>query len=156
MIFTAPEQIKINKGIPSIFLAGTIDMGSGENWQKEIIPHLLYLRYNTDIYNPRRKDWNSEWKQDFENPYFFQQVMWELDAMNKADIIIMNFVSDSKSPITLLELGLHANSNKLFVVCPKEYYRSGNVHIICNTFSIPLFENIWDLCDNNYFRSKIR
>ena len=51
----------------------------------------------------------------------------------------------SKSPITLMELGLFAKSKKLFVVCPDEFYRSGNVQIVCNKYNIPLYKSIEEL-----------
>ena len=109
--FNPPNQITIadNRLIKKVFLAGTIDMGNSENWQEKLINKLkeqtkgaLFAK-SYHIYNPRRTDWDSSWAQTFENPQFFQQVTWELDAMEKADYIIMNFLPDSKSPITLLE-----------------------------------------------------
>jgi hypothetical protein len=147
-VFTPPNQIDYNSYNYKVFLAGTIDMGNSENWQKKLIEK-LYNDPKLDIYNPRRDDWDSTWTQTFENPQFFQQVMWELDAMNKADRIIMNFLPESKSPITLLELGLYANSGKLHVCCPDEFWRAGNVHIICNQYNIPLFKNFEDLLKRN-------
>ena len=151
--FNPPNQITIadNRLIKKVFLAGTIDMGNSENWQEKLINKLkeqtkgaLFAK-SYHIYNPRRTDWDSSWVQTFENPQFFQQVTWELDAMEKADYIIMNFLPDSKSPITLLELGLFAESGKLFVICPDEYYRSGNVQIVCNKYNIPLYKSIEEL-----------
>ena len=41
--------------------------------------------------------------------------------------------------------GLFAKSGKLFVICPDEFYRSGNVQIICNKFNIPLYKSIEEL-----------
>lgn len=151
MIFKPPQQIQINKSKKSIFLAGTIDNGNSEDWQKLVENYLLPStnpRTDIDIYNPRREKWNTELKNSFETPQFFQQVNWELDAMKKADIIIMNFAPNSQSPITLLELGLFANSEKLVVACPDEYWRAGNVQIICNNYNIPLYRSISDLLKN--------
>ena len=81
----------------------------------------------------------------FENPQFYQQVNWELDALEKADFIILNLLPNSKSPISLLELGLFAKSEKLLVCCPKEFYRSGNIQIVCDKYNIPLFTDIDEL-----------
>lgn len=142
--FKPPEQIDFSKRKFKIFLAGTIDMGSSVDWQSQFIKS-LDKSYNIDFYNPRRVEWNAGWKQSFESPEFFQQVTWELDAMNKADLIIMNLLGDSKSPISLLELGLHANSKKILVCCPNEFYRSGNVQIVCNAYNIPLFNTMTKL-----------
>ena len=152
-VFTPPNLINIpdNLLVKKVFLAGTIDMGNSENWQEKFIQKLqeqsnkgVFNKYY-HIYNPRREDWDETWTQTFENPQFFQQVTWELDAMEKADYIIMNFLPDSKSLITLLELGLFAKSGKLFVICPDEFYRSGNVQIVCNKYNIPLYKSIEEL-----------
>ncbi len=151
--FTPPNKITVtdNNLIKKVFLAGTIDMGNSENWQEKLINKLkeqtkgVLFAKSYHIYNPRRTDWDASWVQTFENPQFFQQVTWELDAMEKADYIVMNFLPDSKSPITLLELGLFAESGKLFVICPDEFYRSGNVQIVCNKYNIPLYKSIEEL-----------
>lgn len=141
-VFTPPNQIFLNRKT-SIFLAGTIDMGQSEDWQAKVIERLKDKDVN--IYNPRRPDWDNTWRQSFKSPEFYQQVNWELDALEKADIIIMNILSDSKSPISLLELGLFAASGKLFVCCKDEFYRSGNIQIVCNKYNVPLFEDLDDL-----------
>jgi hypothetical protein len=73
----------------SIFLAGSIEMGSAEDWQREIGSR-LYVNWN--VFNPRRDDWDSTWVQEFENPQFSQQVRWELDALDKADVIVIYFL----------------------------------------------------------------
>ena len=97
--FNPPNQITIadNRLIKKVFLAGTIDMGNSENWQEKFIQKLKeqntkdFFGKSYHIYNPRREDWDEAWVQTFENPQFFQQVNWELDAMEKADYIVMNF-----------------------------------------------------------------
>ncbi len=125
----------------NIFLAGTIDMGNSEDWQFRIINKFIFSNYNINFYNPRRDEWDASWSQTIENPQFYQQVNWELNALDKCDIIFMNFLPDSKSPITLLELGLYANSGKLIVCCPKDFWRRGNVEIVCERYNIPMFDD---------------
>ncbi len=147
-IFKAPEPLIFNQ-FPSIFLAGSIDMGTAADWQTELSNH--FANTNINIYNPRRNDWDNSWEQKMDNPQFNEQVNWELNAMEKADVIIINFLPNSQSPITLLELGLHAASKKLMVCCPDTFYRSGNVHIVCNNYNIPLFKNINELLNNIKF-----
>lgn len=152
-VFTSPDYIseKSDNMIKSVFLAGTIDMGESENWQEIAIKKLTeeggkgFFKAKYHIYNPRRNNWNKDWEQKYENPEFYQQVNWEIEAMEKADYIIMNFLPDSMSPITLMELGLYAKSGKLFVVCPDEFYRSGNVQIICRKYNIPLYKTLEEL-----------
>lgn len=132
----------------SIFLAGSIEMGKAEDWQtrltgtlKELVPDKL----DVVIFNPRRDDWDSSWEQNVDNLQFYEQVTWELTALEKADVIIMYFVPGTKSPISLLELGLYAYSKKILVCCPKGFWRKGNVDIVCERYGIPLFENLDDL-----------
>lgn len=141
-LFLPPHRIVLNTR-KSVFLGGTIDMGNSENWQQKVVN--FFKNKNINFYNPRRKEWDNSWKQTFDNPQFFQQVTWELDALKKADIIVFNFLKDSKSPITFLELGLYAASGKVMVCCPKGFYRRGNVEIVCNQFDIPMFETMNDL-----------
>lgn len=118
----------------SMFLAGSIEMGKAENWQEKVMK--AFENIPIIILNPRRDDWDSSWTQSIDNPQFKEQVEWELLAQEKADIIIMYFDTKTKSPITLLELGLFAHSGKLIVCCPDGFYRKGNVDIVCRRYSI--------------------
>lgn len=148
-VYKAPEKYELSIADKAIFLAGSIEMGKAEDWQSKVTKSLE----NTDyiILNPRRDDWDSSWKQDISNPQFYEQVSWELEALDMADVIIMHFVPDTMSPISLLELGLHANSGKLLVSCPEGFWRRGNVEIVCETYGIPFFTSIDELI-NNLFR----
>lgn len=123
----------------SIFLAGSIDMGMTEDWQSEITYHLSDK--NVLVINPRRDDWDSSWTQKITDSNFYQQVNWELNGLDKCDIIYMHFTEDSLSPISLLELGLYANSGKLIVYCPENFWREGNVNIVCEKYGIPYFND---------------
>jgi len=133
-----------------IFLAGSIEMGAAEHWQERIVKELdgHIVSYNkqcdsvmSDIlfFNPRREDWDSSWDQ--KSAQFDEQVNWELDHLDRADIIVMYFDPSTKSPISLLELGLYAHSGKLIVYCPDGFWRKGNVRIVCEKHKIPLFDN---------------
>jgi hypothetical protein len=72
------------------------------------------------ILNPRRPDWNPKWRPDADEPEFRRQVEWELGALESADVIVLYFSPGSQSPISLLEMGLHARSGKLIVLCPPD------------------------------------
>ena len=144
MIYLPPQNIAIrNRSKKSIFLAGSIELGFAEKWQKNLGDWLLERNFN--VFNPRREDWDSSWIQTYENPQFSQQVKWELNALEKSDIIIMYLDPNTKSPISLLELGLHANSKKLWVVCPDGFWRKGNVEVVCSLYDIPLFNSLEEL-----------
>lgn len=140
MIIKSPNNInKRDFNKPSIFLAGSIEMGNAENWQEELTK---YFERDFNIFNPRRDDWDSSWIQSIDNPQFYEQVNWELNGLDKSDLIIMYFDPNTKSPISLLELGLYATSKKLHVICPEGFWRKGNVDIICKKYDIPLYETI--------------
>jgi hypothetical protein len=138
----APERYKSFNNGHKIFLAGSIEMGLAEDWQTKVTKELN--QYSGYILNPRRDDWDSSWVQDINNPQFFEQVNWELDMMDYANIIVMYFDPNTKSPISLLELGLHAcgGSRYMLVCCPQGFWRKGNVDIVCQRYGIPCFENI--------------
>lgn len=140
--YRAPELIQETEG-KLIFLAGTIDMGNSVNWQEETTK--FFANKTCTILNPRRDEWDSSWKQEADNQQFSEQVNWELDAMEKSDIIIMNFLPGSQSPVTMLEFGLHAADGKLKVCCPNEFWRSGNIHIVCKRNNIPLYKSMTEL-----------
>jgi len=124
-----------------IFLAGSIEAGKAEQWQERIVRAMSGVS-NLVILNPRRDDWDGSWEQRADNPQFFEQVSWELDMLDAADIVVMYLAPDTKSPISLLELGLYARSGKLKVCCPTGFWRRGNVEMVCKRYQIPLFENL--------------
>jgi hypothetical protein len=126
----------------SVFLAGTIEMGNSIDWQAHAIEVLSDAV--SVIYNPRRADWDSSWTQEIDSPEFNIQVNWELEHIENADIVIMYFDPTSKSPITLLELGLVAARNpvRLHVCCPEGFYRKGNVDIVCNRYGVRTYETL--------------
>ena len=57
----------------------------------------------------------------------------------------MYFDPNTTSPISLLELGLHAKSKKMIVCCPEGFWRKGNVDIVCENFYIPTFNSLDEL-----------
>ena len=140
----APNRIDIADDCGfKIFLAGSIEMGKADNWQERLVKSLTGER--CVILNPRRDDWDSSWIQEIDNPQFREQVEWELSAMNRANIIAMCFDPATKSPISLLELGLYADSGKLIVYCPEGFWRKGNVDIVCRRYKIPMMVSEEDL-----------
>lgn len=139
-IVTAPEPLVWDGRLPSIFLAGSIEMGTAVNWQQHVITQLADL--DVLFLNPRRAEWNASWEQRLHNEPFRQQVEWELEALDRCTCILMHFEPQTKSPITLLELGLHARSGKLFVSCPDGFWRKGNIEVTCQYHGIPLFADL--------------
>lgn len=127
-----------------VFLAGSIG-GSSDNvltsdWQSIIVNK--FKESNITIFNPRRDEWDSSWKQEQKETMFNEQVNWEMNNLEDSDIIFMYLAPDTKAPISLLELGLNAASGKMIVVCPDGFWRKGNVEIVCTRYNIPLFNTL--------------
>lgn len=153
-VITAPEPFYDWNG--GMFLAGTIDNGNSIDWQEHLINTLnendnfVNGYIHETIINPRRKNWNASIEQSINNPELFQQMSWEKEGLTRANKILFNFLSSSKSPITLLELGLWANSGKCLVICPKEFWRAGNVEFICNEYKIPIYRSMEQFLKEKY------
>jgi len=131
----------------SVFLAGTIDMGHSIDWQQKFIDkaNTEEALDNVIVFNPRRASWDNSWVQTIENAQFSEQVNWELDAMESADVILLFLEGNSKSPISIMELGLFADSGKLMVCCEEGFWRKGNIDIICKRKGIDQYKTFDEL-----------
>lgn len=135
MIFTSENRLPIKeKNKNYIFLAGSIDLKLSSNWREELIVksgnHHFY-------FDPTNKNHDDLDQKQMEN-----HIKWELDALCMADKIILNFLPNSTSPISLVELGLYVSTTKLIVVCPNEFYKSNYINILCKKYKTPLFNTI--------------
>ena len=153
-IIKAPSRFCMIPNRRYLFLAGSIEMGKAENWQQEIEGFLKDL--DMTILNPRRDDWDSSWEQSINNSQFREQVEWELQGLEMSDFIALYFSPGTKSPITLLELGLFAKSRpgKLIVCCPDGFWRKGNVDIVCKRYGVKQVDSIQQLVDEIYLKVK--
>jgi Nucleoside 2-deoxyribosyltransferase like len=138
-VFFPPDKVELNT--IHLFLAGTIDMGNSLDWQTEVILKLekLNAKKVINVFNPRRKDWDNSWEQKLTNTKFYEQVQWELNGLEETKHVFMFFEGNSKSPVSLLELGLFARTGKMIVCCEDQFWRKGNVEIVCKRFNIPFF-----------------
>lgn len=143
--FKAPKNYRYFGAPPSVFLAGSIEMGKAENWQTKVTNALA--EFDVRILNPRRDDWDSSWEQKKDNAKFREQVEWELDALEYADFIVMYFDPATMSPISMLELGLFAETGKLLVCCPEGFWRKGNVDIVCERLGIEQFDTLEEIIE---------
>lgn len=130
----------------TIFLAGAIDQGEAEDWQKKVARALD--NFDVLILNPRRDDWDASWEQSIDNPEFKQQVTWELDAQEAADMVLFVFTKDSKAPITFLEFGLYGPDKDSMVCAEEGFYRQGNLDIVAERFNIPIYHNMDDMIED--------
>jgi hypothetical protein len=130
-VLKPPEAFR-HAARPTLFLSGSIEMGAAEDWQERLTKALADTPGT--ILNPRRDDWDSSWVQSIDNKPFREQVEWELQALEIASQIALYLSPGTKSPISLLELGLYMKSGKLIVYCPEGYWRKGNVDILCRHY----------------------
>ncbi|KAJ5731663.1 uncharacterized protein N7483_006171 [Penicillium malachiteum] len=138
VIYAASGEAARNK--KSIFLAGSISHDDSHNWRNVLTTSLSDL--SITIYNPHRPDWDSSWDEDIEYTPFREQVEWELEKQEVADIIVVYFHPATKAPISLLELGLCARvPGKALVVCPPGYWKRGNVQVVCKRFGMQMVES---------------
>lgn len=140
----------------TVFLAGSIEMNSAENWQKFLEEH--FATYPATFFNPRRDDWKSDWKQTLEDANFVEQVEWELEMLERCDFIFMHFDPATKSPISLLEFGMYAKSDpkKLIVSCPEGFWRKGNVQVTSKRYGNALFDDIFSATRHLYDKMEQR
>ena len=155
-VYKAPESWKEESPDSKlIFLAGSIEEGKAEDWQTKVTKFFEKIKDNENlvVLNPRRDDWSASWEQSIDNPQFNEQVSWELAAQENADLIVMYFDKKTKSPITLLELGLF-HKRPMIVCCPKGFWKRGNVEMVCDRYDIPLVDNMEDFLKEIYNKIK--
>jgi len=115
----APEEFE-NRDT-TVFLAGGI---SGcPDWQKEFVEMLKYT--NVVLFNPRRENFPMGDRSEGR-----RQILWEVEYLNKADIVIFWFPMETICPIVLFELGSYSMIDKpIFVGVHPEYSRRFDVDI---------------------------
>lgn len=134
------------QGLKSVFLAGTTSKVDATDWRETL--SILLSEHRITIYNPYRADWDSTWREDIDFAPYHQQVKWELEKQEQADMVVVYFHPATQAPISLLELGLCARQpGKAIVFCPEGYWKRGNVQIVCQRFDIETVESIEGLRD---------
>ena len=141
----------------TLFLAGSIEMGAAENWQEKFVALItermkdVLEGWELVIYNPRRDDFDVSQEQSASNPYFAEQVNWELDNLYQSELHIFWFADDTLSPITLYEFGKHTNDGSFrmepLVGCGPRYKRRGNLEIIAQREYIHLYSTIEEMVE---------
>ena len=142
-VIEPPAPLDFQDHEPTVFLAGSIEMGGAEDWQRDVCAALADL--DVVILNPRRQAWDASWEQSSEEPRFVEQVEWELRGQERAKVIALYFAPATRSPISLLELGLFARTGKLVVCCPDGFWRRANVEVVCQRYGVARARDLADL-----------
>ncbi|KAH0489663.1 hypothetical protein TgHK011_010081 [Trichoderma gracile] len=129
----------------AIFLAGTTSPTGELDWRRTLTEALS--RFPITIFNPKRDDWDSTWREDFSDDRWAEQVQWELEMQDRADIVVVFFHGVSPAPISLLELGLCVRSGKAIVCALGGYSKRGNVEAVCRRYGAKLVKSEDDLKD---------
>lgn len=129
-VIEAPGHFTVDNEGPLVFLAGSIEGGRARNWQTDAVEALEEVP--GVLLNPRRATWSPLDKDELR-----RQINWELDGLEAADIVFFYFDPDTRSPVSLLELGLMArqSNRKVVVCCPDGYWRQENVEETCKRYN---------------------
>jgi hypothetical protein len=151
-----PAEMMDDKDKFSIFVAGSIEQGKAIEWQKHFYEEICKMRPtpNVIIYNPRRDNWDSKWDQSSKNPALVEQIEWELEHLEKADLIVMFLQPGTRSAISLLELGLYARDvfvlkKQMLVLCPEGFDRKANIDVTCQFYDILTAKDMPDFIKKN-------
>lgn len=135
MIYTSKIKLPLkDQDKKYYFLAGSINYHLSGNWRGKVTNEMEHLVH---FFDPTRIEHN-----EFSDFQMKEHIEWELNALNLSDKIILNFLPDAKSPISLVELGLYMKSSKLVVVCPDQFYQKRYVKVICEKYNTPFFNTI--------------
>ncbi len=135
MIYTSNTELpEKEEGKDYCFLAGSIDLDLSGNWRKAVIEE---INDSMHFFDPTRTDHNK-----LNDTQMKEHIKWELDALNLSDRILLNFLPNAKSPISLAELGMYVRSSKLMVVCPDQFYQRRYVGVLCDKYDTPFFDSL--------------
>ncbi len=144
-VIRAIDEVEV-AGEFSVFLAGSVQNTEGtEKWRDFVSTKLS--KEQVTLIDPvwsckgTKLDYNDTKDAD----RITTQVSWELEALEQVDMIVMYLDAASKSPISLLELGLYAQSGKLVVCCSDGFWRKGNVDVVCKRYGVPQVNNLEEL-----------
>jgi len=141
-VIYAPRRPKAFTYSTSIFLAGTIAR-TGPDWRMTLTATLG--GNEVTILNPHREDWDSSWREEVSFSPWKEQVQWEKDMRECADIAVFFFHPDSKAPITLGEFGassVHVRQGQTVIVgCPDGFWQKGWVQLMCKLEHIKFVES---------------
>ena len=91
------------------------------------------------VYSHRREDGQLYF--DMEN----EQATWDMSMLSMVDYIILNFVGDTLSPVSLLEFGLFVNNPKLYLSIDSSYKRKQIVELYNAYYGVnKVFDNVAD------------
>lgn len=138
MVLSSHDDIsQIPRDKEYIFLAGSMVTEPEVNWRQTVVNNLQESYHFLDPTNPNHNSLG-----DVE---MREHIKWEFNGLRIADYIILNFLPDSLSPISMVELGMYIATRKLIVVCPKEFYKWRYIDTLCKEYNTPIFNQLEDV-----------
>jgi len=132
-----------------VYLAGTMDFGAAENdWQNiwvdglsklsDPIKGLLLIKnVNWIVFNPKVPP-QQNLAPTLDNQEFVQTMQWRMTMMDMADVVFLNIMNKSTSPIPILEFGSLLTSGKLIVRCGEQHQIYSQIRLYCEKYNVPL------------------
>ncbi|SEC82566.1 Nucleoside 2-deoxyribosyltransferase like [Tenacibaculum sp. MAR_2009_124] len=117
-----------------VFLAGSLSIDKIDNWRNTLVNS---YSTNFDFIDPTNDNYVLLNTSQME-----KHINWELEGLELSDIIFMNLLPESKSPISMVELGLYAKSNKLIICCPEIFYQYRYIKTIAKKYNAALFTEL--------------
>ena len=139
-LYRSPTCAPAHLDRPSVFLAGSIEMGRAELWQPRVAQ--TFLDAGAAVFDPRREDWDAGWVQDpTPGSPFETQVSWELSHLARADLVFFRITHDGPAIVSMIEMGLMIGAGRPVVIqADPGYMRYGNIAITARRWQVPLFE----------------
>lgn len=136
----------------SIFTAGSIEQGKAIEWQEAFFNEINKMKPTPDvaIFNPRRDNWDPSWNTADHKPQLLEQIEWELEHLEEANLIVMYLQPGTVSPVSLIEFGLFARAvyvmkKQMIVLCPDGFHVKANVNAVCQYYDITMAKDMPDL-----------
>lgn len=132
-----------------LYLGGTMDFGSANNdWQQKFIDGLvkltdpikgllMYKNISWIIFNPHVQPQNNL-APNLDNPEFVSTMQWRMNMIDVADVVFINILNKSKSPIPVLEFGSLLTSGKMVVRCGEQHQIYSQIRLYCEKYNVPL------------------
>lgn len=150
-VFNPGEQLpQVTNDSVKIYLGGTMDFSGNPqtDWQQAFIDGLAKLsdpvkglllikNLNFIIFNPKVPPQNPA-APNLDNPEFVQTMKWRMQMQDMADIVFLNIMKNSVSPIPILEFGSLLGSGKLIVRASEMNNMYSQIRMYCEKYQIPL------------------
>lgn len=142
-LIISPERREVEG--PTIFLGGSI-IGA-EDWQSKAVDLIIN---HASVFNPRRP-WfgTAEDRKGNKSDIFVEQVEWELDYLQKADIILFWLPKDTWGRTSRFEIGWIAGQGKPIVVGIEEGFPGERYlrHVLENRLGLKTYKTLQETCE---------